>query len=162
MKKHRIFRVDDRLIHGQVIEGWIKYFKLSNTSIVNDKVYADPIQQMIYRSVVPKGVNILISTIKSFENEFLKIKNDDFLVLFESIQDLYTCRKLIDDSIEVNIGCIANRPHKHQISDTVFLDISEIKLLCELREEHNISIKKLPWETSIEILNFNKLLDGNL
>ncbi len=162
MKRHKIFRVDDRLIHGQVIEGWIKYFKIDNVAIVNDRVFSDPIQQMIYRSVVPKGVSILISGLNNFEQEFSKIKDKDFLVLFESVSDLYRFRNLIVHPIEVNIGCIANRPHKYQISDTVFLDLSEIKLLCELREFHPLTVKKLPWETSIEILNFNKLLDGEI
>lgn len=162
MKRHRIFRVDDRLIHGQVIEGWIKYFKIDNVAIANDRVFSDPIQQMIYKSVVPKGVNLLISGVGNFEQEFTKIKDKNFLVLFESITDLYNFKNLITNSIEVNIGCIANRPHKYQISDTVFLDLSEIRMLCELRELNPLTVKKLPWETSIEILNFNRLLEGEI
>jgi mannose/fructose/N-acetylgalactosamine-specific phosphotransferase system component IIB len=162
MKKHKIFRVDDRLIHGQVIEGWIKYFKIYYVAIVNDRVFSDQIQHMIYRSVVPKGVDILISNTSNFYNDFKKIKDKDFLVLFESVADLYKFKEMIDDSIEVNIGCVANRSHKYQISDTVFLDLDEIKILCNLRESITITIKKLPWETSIEIMNFNKLLEGDI
>ncbi|MCX8084955.1 MAG: PTS sugar transporter subunit IIB [Calditerrivibrio sp.] len=162
MRKNRIFRVDDRLVHGQVIEGWIKYYKINNVIIVNERVASDPIQQIIYRSVVPKGVSIYIVKPKDFLKEFDRFRDEEFLVLFESVLDMMDFADVIDDSIEVNIGCIANRPHKYQISDTVFLDLIEIKMLCSLRERHEVSIRKLPWETSIEIMNFNKLLDGNL
>jgi len=60
----------------------------------------------------------------------------------------------ISEKIYINIGCLASREHKIQISDTVFLNIEELALLSKLREDHNIYIKKLPWDTNIEIKNF--------
>ncbi|MEF3255370.1 MAG: PTS sugar transporter subunit IIB [Deferribacterales bacterium] len=157
MKK--IFRVDDRLIHGQVIEGWIKYYKIKNVFIVNDRVFKDPIQTMIYKSIVPKGVDIKIFSVDEFLKFFPSSKVSDFLVLFESVEDLIKVEPLIKEDIDLNIGCVANREHKYQISDTVFLDLNEIKELCYLRERYPITVRKLPWETSIEIMNFIKLLE---
>jgi mannose/fructose/N-acetylgalactosamine-specific phosphotransferase system component IIB len=162
MKKIKIFRVDDRLIHGQVIEGWIKYYKLENIFIVNDRVAFDPIQHMIFKSILPKGVNLFIYTVEDFVKNFEKKRYDNFLVLFESVFDLMMSKTLIDEDIDINIGCVANRVHSYQISDTVFLDLSEIQELCKLREKHLVTIKKLPWETSIEIMNFNKLITGKI
>jgi mannose/fructose/N-acetylgalactosamine-specific phosphotransferase system component IIB len=59
----------------------------------------------------------------------------------------------------LNIGCVASREHKIEISDTVFLDINEIKKLCEIRKLYELHIRKLPWETGIEIMNFSKFLE---
>ena len=80
------------------------------------------------------------------------------LILFENIKDLYDLRELITDNIYINIGCVASREHKIEITDTVFLDLEELKILSELREKYNIYIKKLPWDTNIEIKNFYTFL----
>ncbi|MCA1928205.1 MAG: PTS sugar transporter subunit IIB [Calditerrivibrio sp.] len=162
MGKNRIFRIDDRLIHGQVIEGWIKYYKIGTVFIANDRVASDPIQNMIYKSIIPKGVDLYIYNLSEFSKSFSKRKWPEFLVLFESVADLISVSDSIDYDIDLNVGCVANRPHKYQISDTVFLDLSEIQSLCKLREKYAITVKKLPWETSIEIMNFNKLLNGDI
>lgn len=162
MGKNKIFRIDDRLIHGQVIEGWIKYYKIENVCIANDRVAGDPIQSMIYKSIIPKGVDLYIYNLSDFSKNFSKNRWSNFLVLFESVADLISVSSSIDRDIDLNIGCVANRPHKYQISDTVFLDLLEIQSLCKLREKYAITVKKLPWETSIEIMNFNKLLSGDI
>jgi len=67
---------------------------------------------------------------------------------------LYELRDLLSDTIYINIGCVASREHKIEITDTVFLDLEELKLLSELRENYNIYVKKLPWDTNIEIKTF--------
>jgi mannose/fructose/N-acetylgalactosamine-specific phosphotransferase system component IIB len=159
MQKKIIFRVDDRLIHGQVIEGWIKYYKINHTYIVNDKIYGDLLQEIIYSSVLPDYCDLKIFNKDTFKSYFNEIKlHNHVLVLFESINDLYDLSELITDKTYINIGCVASREHKIEITDTVFLDLEELKLLSDLREKFNIYIKKLPWDTNIEIKNFYTFL----
>jgi mannose/fructose/N-acetylgalactosamine-specific phosphotransferase system component IIB len=159
MQRKIIFRVDDRLIHGQVIEGWIKYYKINHVFIVNDKIYGDILQEVIYSSVLPDYCDLKVLNKESFKAYFDESKvNNHILVLFENIQDLYDLRALITDKTYINIGCVASREHKIEITDTVFLDLEELRLLSELREKYNIYIKKLPWDTNIEIKNFYTFL----
>lgn len=63
--KKVIFRVDDRLIHGQVIEGWVKYFKIHHIYLVNDRVNDDPLQKMIYASSLPLAQSLQYALKKS-------------------------------------------------------------------------------------------------
>ncbi|HCW93604.1 MAG TPA: PTS mannose/fructose/sorbose transporter subunit IIB, partial [Flexistipes sinusarabici] len=49
--------------------------------------------------------------------------------------------------------------HKIEITDTVFLDKEEVLKLSELRDRFNIYVKKLPWETAVEIKNFINLIE---
>jgi mannose/fructose/N-acetylgalactosamine-specific phosphotransferase system component IIB len=159
MQKKIIFRVDDRLIHGQVIEGWIKYYKISHIYIVNDRVYGDVLQEVIYSSVLPDYCSLKIFNKKTFKIFFRDVIFDNhILVLFENIEDLYDLRTLITEKTYINIGCVASREHKIEITDTVFLDLEELRILSELREKYNIYVKKLPWDTNIEIKNFYTFL----
>ncbi len=158
--KKLILRVDDRLIHGQVIEGWIKNFKIKDVYIVSDNIYKDQLQQMIYSSILPAGCNFKVYSIEKFHKIIKKLNpKKPTIVLFESIDDFYEFRHEFNDSMYLNIGCVASREHKIEISDTVFLDVEEIKKLCEIRQKFELNIRKLPWETGVEIKNFAKYLE---
>lgn len=162
--KKIIFRVDDRLIHGQVIEGWVKYYKIDHVVLVNDRVSGDPLQQMIYTSSLPPGTELTICTLDEFKSLYNadRYKKDYVLVLVESVDDLYKIKDLINEQVYLNIGCVACREHKIEVSNTVFLDQDEIRKVCDLREDYEVFIHKVPWETSVEIRNFANLLEGNL
>ncbi|PLX69682.1 MAG: PTS mannose/fructose/sorbose transporter subunit IIB [Denitrovibrio sp.] len=162
--KKVIFRVDDRLIHGQVIEGWVKYFKINNVVLVSDRVNGDPLQTMIYSSSLPPGTNLTICSMAEFLTSFnFKKYNKDFvLVLVESIDELYEAKGLLNEDVYINIGCVACREHKIEVSNTVFLNPAEIEKVCDIRDDYEVFIHKVPWETSVEIRNFTDLLEGNL
>ncbi|TYB33314.1 MAG: PTS sugar transporter subunit IIB [Flexistipes sinusarabici] len=161
MNKKIIFRVDDRLIHGQVIEGWIKYYKINDIIIVSDRICSDYLQKMIYSSILPASCTLQFYCVDDFIKNYREISStkNSLLVLFESVNDLYRVRDILNDNIFVNIGCVASREHKIEITDTVFLDKEEVLKLSELRDRFNIFVKKLPWETAVEIKNFINFLE---
>ena len=41
------FRVDNRLVHGQVIEGWLPYVAARHLIVANDAMSADLLQQQV-------------------------------------------------------------------------------------------------------------------
>lgn len=64
MKNLVFTRIDDRLIHGQVIATWLK--TLSNVQhilVVDDKVSQDPFMQEMFSLLVPSRVTIEIRTV---------------------------------------------------------------------------------------------------
>ena len=50
-----LFRVDERLIHGQVVVGWARRLHPRRIIVVDDDVAADPNEQSIYRTGLPEG-----------------------------------------------------------------------------------------------------------
>lgn len=162
MKEKIIIRVDDRLIHGQVIEGWIKYFKIKNVIILDDVVSSDPLQKMIYSNILPSGCSINFISVKEFLRDFHLDKSKLTLVIVGSVSVLHEVISLISNEFYINIGCVASREHKIEITDTVFLDIDEIRMLNDIREKYDVHVKKLPWETSVEIKNFYHFLEDKI
>lgn len=161
MNKKLVMRVDDRLIHGQVIEGWVKHFKIKHVFLVSNRVAGDKLQQMIYASILPSGCSLDVLSQEMLPDAMSGVnKKQMVLFLFESVTDLFLAKKLLHKDMYLNVGCVASREHKIEVSDTVFLDIDEVEMLCELRDSYDIHIKKLPWETGVEIKNFTDLLEG--
>jgi len=55
-----LVRIDDRLIHGQVVMGWTKMLNASVIVVVDDVVAADTMQKTMMKAAVPIGVRSAI------------------------------------------------------------------------------------------------------
>ena len=55
-------RVDDRLIHGQVVIGWGRSLGLERIILVDDDVAANEWEQDLYRMAVPDGMAVSFAT----------------------------------------------------------------------------------------------------
>jgi mannose/fructose/N-acetylgalactosamine-specific phosphotransferase system component IIB len=56
MKNVVFSRIDDRLIHGQVMTGWVQYVQATEVVIIDDKVAKDEFTKMIMQSSMPKKI----------------------------------------------------------------------------------------------------------
>lgn len=55
-----LLRIDDRLIHGQVVEGWLPRLKADLVAVVSDAAAADPIQTSLMKMALPPGVGLSV------------------------------------------------------------------------------------------------------
>lgn len=68
-------RIDDRLIHGQVMTQWIQHASANEVVIVDDGVAKDAFIQMIMKSSVPSKINLEIFNVADAIN-YLKGEDD--------------------------------------------------------------------------------------
>jgi PTS system mannose-specific IIB component len=54
-----LLRVDDRLVHGQVVEGWIPHLKADLVAVVSDAAADDAIQAALMKMALPAAVGLL-------------------------------------------------------------------------------------------------------
>lgn len=62
MKNILVARIDDRLIHGQVVTSWVKSFPITEILIIADDLAKNMLMQRIYKSVAPAGIEVKIVT----------------------------------------------------------------------------------------------------
>lgn len=58
-----LYRVDDRLIHGQVVVGWGQPLGLSFIAVVDDSIAASEWEQELYRMAVPPEVEVAFASV---------------------------------------------------------------------------------------------------
>ncbi len=56
----KTFRVDDRLIHGQVQTQWIAEYQINRVIIIDDGVVKDPIAMQILKIAKPPSVDLVV------------------------------------------------------------------------------------------------------
>src|SRR3989449_1570899 len=57
-----VYRIDDRLIHGQVVVGWGKPLNVGFIVLVDDTVWASPWEQDLYRMGVPPEIEVVFAS----------------------------------------------------------------------------------------------------
>ncbi|MBL8958762.1 MAG: PTS sugar transporter subunit IIB, partial [Gemmatimonadetes bacterium] len=60
-----IFRVDDRLIHGQVVVGWGQPLDVRAIVLVDDEVAASQWEQDLYRMGVPEEMEVSFESVET-------------------------------------------------------------------------------------------------
>src|SRR2546426_7680476 len=58
-----LFRIDDRLIHGQVVVGWGQPLHVGFIVLVDDAVRASPVEQELYRMGVPPHIDVIFASL---------------------------------------------------------------------------------------------------
>ena len=69
-------RIDDRLIHGQIVTAWISDSKAGEILVADDMAAKDPTQQMLLKLAVPAKIKLTIVSIeRGFYIESVNVGN---------------------------------------------------------------------------------------
>lgn len=74
MKNIVLARIDDRLIHGQVVTAWIKQYPINKILIIDDELSRNSLMKRIYVAAAPTGIEVIIL---SLEEAIAFLKSDD-------------------------------------------------------------------------------------
>ena len=146
-------RVDERMIHGQILVSWLKFLGVSSIIVANDRAATDPIEKLALSTAVPANIKCLISTMA----DTLTILNDPrakdkkIMVITENIFDANEIVKAIEDVREVVIGNYgniykSNILNKKVLSRFVRVDEEDIACLIEMRKE--LDARNIPFYIS--------------
>lgn len=139
-----VARIDDRLIHGQVITTWVKNYDIEQVLVINDKVAGDKVQQSVLTMSAPPGLKVLVFGVQQFI-EILKktpIKKRTMLLFTNSID----VNALVEGGLsleKVNVGGMRMQDGRHQLSRAVSVTPEEEQAF------KNIIAKNIPVEVQM-------------
>ncbi len=117
-------RVDDRLIHGQVVHGWGRPLDATLFAIVSDELRADAERSELYLFAVPEGARgVVISEAEALSPVFLGDAASERTILL--FLDLASPLRLAESGFPLealNIGGLHHAAGKHEVLPYVFLD----------------------------------------
>jgi mannose/fructose/N-acetylgalactosamine-specific phosphotransferase system component IIB len=71
-----LFRIDDRLIHGQVVVGWAQPLGLQFIVLVDDTVADSEWERELYAMAVPRGIELRVETVADAAAHFADYGHD--------------------------------------------------------------------------------------
>ncbi|MGE4293401.1 MAG: PTS sugar transporter subunit IIB [Desulfovibrio sp.] len=122
-------RVDNRLVHGQVVETWLPYTGATSIIVANDHVAEDVLTQQIMSLAIPQTTYTSFVTVCDLlhlqQTSMWTSSQSSTLVLFSNCEDArraYQCGFCFS---AINIGNIHYSPGKRQLSPSVAINDQE-------------------------------------
>lgn len=142
-----LYRIDDRLIHGQVVVGWGQPLDIGFIVLVDDNVACCDWEQDLYRMGVPPEMNLIFADVPTAirdHGSYMSDKRNGIVVT----PDIPTMQRLVygvKEIREVNVGGIHHRPGRVQKNRYVFLaPEEEVQLRAMVESGVKVTAQDVP------------------
>ena len=113
------FRIDNRLIHGQIIETWLPYTRAARLVVCNGDLAHDPLRQQIMLLAVPARIRVEFAEPASLDQLLRESRErgreERILVIFADCADAKTAYASGVRFTKLNIGNMHYAPGKQQV-----------------------------------------------
>lgn len=134
MAKKLAVRVDDRLIHGQVVTQWVNVFKAQHIVVIDNNVAKDKMQKSVLKFAAPPDIKVSIfsvdKSVEAWEKNQFGSKN--VFVLFRDVKQIAELQEKGVSFEEITIGQMAIINDRKQIYKQVGLSESEAQTLFDI------------------------------
>jgi PTS system mannose-specific IIB component len=144
-----LIRIDDRMIHGQIVMTWIRYTRAQAVYLIDDKVAQDETLKKIMIMIAPTDVEVRILSIKEAMEEFQDWKESEkkYIIIIRTPQTLIDLLELGANISEVNIGGIGSGPGKKKLYRNISISEEERSAIKQMLEQGiDVNIQTVPSE----------------
>ena len=117
-------RIDDRLVHGQVIVGWLPEIKPDNLVVVNNNVAEDAMRQDLMSLSVPPDIDLEFYSVEDISDEEV---NENSFILVSSPTDAWECLQKDIKPMRFNVGGMHSKDGKEEIFEALHVDDEDRK-----------------------------------
>ena len=146
-------RIDDRLIHGQVLEGWLPHFKAQEVLVVSDAVAQDPLQTVLLGLAVPDAIEVKALTVREAA-PYLKQHLQSVRRIFVLTPSPLEVLQMIQSGVpleKVNVGGMHYSAGKVQLGRAIFLSTEDRNNLRQIVSSGiSLDIRSVPNEKPID------------
>jgi mannose/fructose/N-acetylgalactosamine-specific phosphotransferase system component IIB len=134
-------RIDDRLIHGQVVLGWGQQMRLGFIVLVDDEVAESEWERELYRMGVPPEVDVFFETVRGAAARLGEFEKDPRpgILLTGDVESMVRLVGMCTALRAVNLGGIHHKNGRVQRLRYVFLSPDEERALRAL-EAQGVSV----------------------
>ncbi|MDD5969795.1 MAG: PTS sugar transporter subunit IIB [Candidatus Fimousia sp.] len=158
MKNVVLARVDDRLIHGEVVSVWTPSLNVNRIIVVDDEVAADKFNKRVIKALAPNGVKVNVyGTERGAEilQKDSKDPNEKVMILTKTP---ITYARMVDMGLqlkEVNLGGMGLRGERTPFIKNVACSPDEIESIKHLMSKNvHVYYQLVPEQQVIEVTGY--------
>lgn len=123
-------RVDSRLVHGQVLEGWVPRLRVDAILIVDRELVSDALQRAVLESLGHPGLQVqLVAPARAAELLTGALAQRRVLVLFAGVSQAVDAWESGVAFEGLNLGNVHPRPQSRALTTSVYLTSEDVALL---------------------------------
>lgn len=131
----KLARIDDRLIHGQVVTVWAKEAGAQRIIVVSEEVNNDQIRKTLVKQAAPPGIKVNIvdveKAIKVYNNP--KYENETVFYLFTNPTEVLEMVQAGVPIKTLNVGGMQFKTGRTQVTKAVSVDPEDVIAFKELK-----------------------------
>ena len=150
-----LWRIDDRLIHGQVATRWTKETGVKRIIVVNDNVVKDKTRATMLKQAVPPGVTAHVVSV----DKMMRVYNnpeyagDKVMLLFTNPSDALELVRRGVPIKSINIGGMAYKEGRVMLDMSVSVDEKDIEAFRELDSRGiELEVRKVASDKKVPVL----------
>lgn len=153
-----LVRVDNRLIHGQILEAWLPFTQASCIVVVDDEVADDFFRETVIRMAVPRDIEVIVSGVQDFARDFTYAtgQGKKAIVLFSTIADACIAFSAGFKFNKLNLGNVHHEHGKEEgvrCSSCIFLDNNDMQCVRNLMDADGVRVElqRIPQEEPVDV-----------
>jgi PTS system mannose-specific IIB component len=150
-----LVRIDDRLIHGQIVIAWSKAIPVERIVVIDDQTAHNLIHKILLETVSPPGVGLSIFDVTQGIQWLRKncFPEEKVLLL---VTKPATILALVESGLgisKVNVGGMSFSPGKTQLTKTVAIDDTDKHAFKELHKRGiTLQIQIVPTDIPLDLM----------
>lgn len=153
MKNISVARIDDRLIHGQVVTSWIKVYPVDKILIIDEALVKNKLMMRIYKASAPSDVEVDVMDVETATDYLMNDSKRENLLLLTKSPIVY--EKLIDNGVKIEtiiLGGMGLGDDRKRINKNIAMSDKEILSFKKILDKGiKVSYKMVPDSKDIDV-----------
>jgi mannose/fructose/N-acetylgalactosamine-specific phosphotransferase system component IIB len=144
-----LVRVDDRLVHGQILEGWIPSTRTQELLVANDAAAGDETLRMIMESATPDSVRLVIESVEKVAEMLVGDVDSAVrrMIIMDSLSDALRLKRAGVPFKQLNLGNLRAGDARVCLSRSVRVGDDSMRALREIVDEGvQVYLQSVPFE----------------
>ncbi|MEG2244726.1 MAG: PTS sugar transporter subunit IIB [Erysipelotrichaceae bacterium] len=132
----KMIRIDDRLIHGQIVTAWAKNLNIKRIWIVDDGVSKDTFISNVMQMVAPSDTKLVITGTDQIDTLVKEYDASDINTLV-LVKIPAVAKQIFEADVllrELNVGGIGAGPDRKKLFKNISASLMEIETLKEIKK----------------------------
>jgi PTS system mannose-specific IIB component len=149
-----LVRVDNRLVHGQILETWLPKLGIRRLVVADDEAAGTPLARDAMCLCTPPGLPVEVKPLDAVDWAGLAASKEPVMVLVREVADLVRATHggmTPELAPRLNLGNVHYALRRRPVTPSVFLDDEELSELRELEERgFDVEVRALPTDVALD------------
>ncbi len=153
-------RIDERLVHGQVLVGWVPHLGARRVVVADDEAARSPLARAAMTLALPPGVEAEVDPVRSVDWAALAGSAEPVLVVLREVADAERAfaAGFTPDRVPVlNLGNVHYALGRRKVTPSVFLSGAEIEGLRRLAAAgFRVEARAVPLDAPLDLAEIER------
>ena len=142
-----LFRIDERLVHGQVVTAWLGHTQAEKIFVLDDATAQDSLLRSIVKMAVPPQVDVQIAAVEEAGELLAELEAEAKVMVV--VKPPENARKILEQyqgtALEINMGNAGMAAGRNKLSSSVYLTEDEVEELRRIESlGHAVYLQTVP------------------